>query len=216
MNYESAYIIDLARLRSTSAALAGGKGANLGELMQIGGLAIPGGFCVTTAAFDKIVAETPGLQDLIDHLARLRITEAEQVATRSAAIRAMLEQAVIPADIQTAIANALAAFDAATAWAVRSSATAEDLPGASFAGQQDTFLNISGTEAVLLHIRKCWASLFTERAAIYRLQQGFYNRIGSKRFGTINFKAVSLSVCNFFQYVPVIVPISFTATFIVH
>ncbi len=170
MTNENAYIIDLAELRSTSVSIAGGKGANLGELMQIGGLAIPGGFCITTAAFDRIVAETPGIQDLIDRLARLPVTEGGRVATCSAAIRDILEQAVIPGDIQTAIANALAAFDAATAWAVRSSATAEDLPGASFAGQQDTYLNIKGPEALLLHIRKCWASLFTERAVIYRLQ----------------------------------------------
>ncbi len=91
-------------------------------------------------------------------------------------IRRVIEGIAISADIHEEVTRFLSMFGEKNAYAVRSSATTEDLPTASFAGQQDTYLNIIGKEAILKHISKCWASLFTERAVIYRLQNGFDHR----------------------------------------
>src|SRR6185436_17681289 len=94
----------------------------------------------------------------------------------SAEIRGAVEGIRIPEDLAAAITRPLARRGEGAAFAVRSSATAEDLPGASFAGQQDTYLNVVGPVAVLEHVSRCWASLFTERAVTYRLQHGFDHR----------------------------------------
>ncbi|PSK92099.1 rifamycin-inactivating phosphotransferase [Taibaiella chishuiensis] len=179
MNKDSIYCLPLNQLDQTKIRLAGGKAANLGELMQIEGISVPGGFCITTTAFEKMIGEIPAVGPLLDRLAQLRATDREHITTWSAEIRTMIEAAAIPADITAAIRQSLSAFDEATAWAIRSSATVEDLPEASFAGQQDTYLNVKGHTAVMEHIRRCWASLFTERAVSYRLQQGFGDHKGS-------------------------------------
>ena len=112
----------------------------------------------------------------LDRLALLNPADREAIGTVSAGIRQALEAVEIPGDLSAAITAALVALGEGSACAVRSSATSEDSPTASFAGQQDTYLNVVGPAAVLSHISRCWASLFTERAVIYRLHNGFDNR----------------------------------------
>lgn len=170
------YIADFLNLDKTALATAGGKGANLGELARINGIHVPDGFCITTEAFKHIVAGSAGVAALLDQLAVVPATDWAAIASLSAAIRGQIEAIPIPAGLREAIHNHLTAYGANDAYAVRSSATAEDLPTASFAGQQDTYLNIIGGEAILAHVRKCWASLFTERAVSYRIQHGFDHR----------------------------------------
>jgi pyruvate,water dikinase len=155
-------------------AVVGGKGAQLGELARIDGIRVPAGFCVTTAAFRRIVA--PAIAERLDRLSRLAPDDTEAIRALSADIRQAIEAVAIPADLAAAITSALARLGEDAAYAVRSSATAEDLPTASFAGQQDTYLNIVGRAAILRHISRCWASLFTDRAVTYRLRNGFDHR----------------------------------------
>lgn len=170
------YVLDLHEIDRTQIALAGGKGAHLGELSRIGGIRVPAGFCVTTDAFRRIMAEAPSINHLLERLSLVRVDDQDAIRTLSAEIRAIIEAIAIPGDVAAAITGALARLGAQAACAVRSSATAEDLPGASFAGQQDSYLNITGPDAVLRHVRRCWASLFTERAVTYRLRNDFDHR----------------------------------------
>lgn len=156
--------------------LTGGKGANLGELSRINGIQVPDGFCVTTEAYKKITTNDQQLISLLDELSTLKAADRSAISKISAKIRTAIERIPISGDIASSIAGYLTKFDEKDAFAVRSSATAEDLPTASFAGQQDTYLNIIGKEAILQHISKCWASLFTDRAVTYRLQNGFDHR----------------------------------------
>ena len=106
-------------------------------------------------------------------LTKLKMEERAQIGEISKKIREVIMAVEIPSDVVEAVTHYLSRFGNEHAYAVRSSATAEDLPYASFAGQQDTYLNIIGEEAILQHVRKCWASLFTERAVTYRMQNGF-------------------------------------------
>ncbi|MFH8218629.1 rifamycin-inactivating phosphotransferase [Streptomyces sp. NPDC018057] len=159
-----------------TAALVGGKAAGLGRLAGIEDVRVPGGFCVTTHAFRRVLAAAPSLGGLLDRLERLGPDDGEAVRALSAEIRRAVEGTAVPDDIAAPIIRALARDGEGTAYAVRSSATAEDLPTASFAGQQDTYLNVVGTEAVLAHISRCWASLFTERAVVYRRRNGIDHR----------------------------------------
>lgn len=168
--------LDLREIDQADVAIAGGKGANLGALSGIEGIQVPGGFCITTAAFRQMMDETPLIHALLDQLSALRVGDREQIGTLSAQLRGLIESAVLPDDLVEEIARHLARLGTDYAYAVRSSATAEDLPAASFAGQQDTYLNIIGQEAIQQHISKCWASLFTDRAVIYRLQNGVDHR----------------------------------------
>src|SRR5947199_2926512 len=170
------YAWDLHEVDETQVAAVGGKGAHLGGLSRIEGIRVPAGFCVTTDAFRRIMAETPSIDDRLDQLSRLNPDDREAIRTLSAEIRRTIEGIAIPGDLAAAITRALAQLGERVAYAVRSSATAEDLPTASFAGQQDTYLNVVGRGAILKHISKCWASLFTERAVIYRIQNGFDHR----------------------------------------
>lgn len=160
----------------TKLMVVGGKGANLGELSRIEGIHVPDGFCISTEAFKRIIGETASISELLDQLALLKVEDRAKIAELSAKIRTLIEGIAIPQDINEEITRHLSTLGEKNAYAVRSSATAEDLPTASFAGQQDTYLNIIGKEAILKHISKCWASLFTERAVIYRLQNGFDHR----------------------------------------
>ncbi|HEX6631874.1 MAG TPA: phosphoenolpyruvate synthase, partial [Gemmatimonadaceae bacterium] len=137
---------------------------------------VPPGFCVTTDAYRRIVADAPSLGDRLDRLARLAPGDREAIRALAAEIRRAIEAVAIPDDLAAAITRALARLGAHDAYAVRSSATAEDLPTASFAGQQDSYLNVGGTAAVLEHVGRCWASLFTERAVTYRLRNGIDHR----------------------------------------
>ncbi|MER5461564.1 rifamycin-inactivating phosphotransferase [Streptomyces sp. NPDC002668] len=170
------YVLDLQEVDETQVAVAGGKGAHLGGLSRIGGIRVPGGFCVTTDAFRRIMAEAPSIDDRLDRLSRLNPDDREAIRTLSAQIRRTIEGIAIPGDLAAAITRALAQLGEQAAYAVRSSATAEDLPTASFAGQQDTYLNVVGPTAILQHVSRCWASLFTERAVIYRQRNGIDHR----------------------------------------
>lgn len=170
------FVYSLPDIDNTNAGLAGGKGANLGELTRIAGIRVPEGFCVTTEAYKKTTGNNPALSPLLEELTQLKADERAGISALCAKIRMVIESSPIAADIATEITDYLHRFGEKEAFAVRSSATAEDLPTASFAGQQDTYLNIIGKEAVLQHISKCWASLFTDRAVIYRIQNDFDHR----------------------------------------
>ena len=170
------YVRDLHEVDGTRAALVGGKGAHLGELMRIDGVRVPAGFCVTTDAFRRVLAELPSIDDLLEELSGLDPEDHEALRTVSAEIRRTVEDAALPARLAAAITRAHAGLGAQGGYAVRSSATAEDLPTASFAGQQDTYLNVVGPAAVLRHVSRCWASLFTERAVTYRRRHGIDHR----------------------------------------
>src|SRR3989442_8528309 len=170
------YVLGLGEIDRTQVAVVGGKGAHLGALSRIEGIRVPAGFCVTTDAFRRIMAEAPSIDDRLDRLSRLNRDDREAIRTRSAEIRRTIEGIAIPGDLAAAITRALARLGGQAAYAVRSSATAEDLPAASSAGQQDTYLNVVGPAAILQHVSRCWASLFTERAVTYRLRNGFDHR----------------------------------------
>jgi pyruvate,water dikinase len=170
------YVLDFPEIDQTQVAVVGGKGAHLGELSRIAGIRVPTGFCVTTDAFLRIMAGAPSLDDQLERLSRLKADDREAIRPLSAAIRRTIEEIAIPDDLAAAITRALARLGAHAAYAVRSSATAEDLPTASFAGQQDTYLNVVGPAAILQHISRCWASLFTERAVTYRLRNDMDQR----------------------------------------
>ena len=170
------YVLGLEEIDQTQVAVVGRKGAHLGELSRIEGLRVPAGFCVTTDAFRRITEDAPSLDDRLSRLSRLNPDDREAIRTRSAEIRGTLEGIVVPDDVAAAITRALVRLGERAAYAVRSSATAEDLPAASFAGQHDTYLNVVGPAAILQHVGRCWASLFTERAVTYRLRNGFDHR----------------------------------------
>ncbi|HDX9524875.1 TPA: phosphoenolpyruvate synthase [Bacillus cereus] len=169
----SSFVLDFQEIEKTQLFLVGGKGLNLGELSKIQGIQVPEGFCVTTVGYEKAVEQNEELQTLLQQLTKLKMEERAQIGEISKQIRETIMAVEIPVDVVEAVAHYLSRFGNEHAYAVRSSATAEDLPYASFAGQQDTYLNIIGEEAILQHVRKCWASLFTERAVMYRMQNGF-------------------------------------------
>jgi pyruvate,water dikinase len=170
------YVVGLQELDRSMSTFVGGKGANLGELSRIDGIRVPEGFCVTTEAYKKITENNQDLKSLLEELSLLEGEDRNSIGELSGQIRMVIEGITIPQDIQEDIFRFLSGLGEKNAYAVRSSATAEDLPTASFAGQQDTYLNIIGKEAILEHTARCWASLFTERAVIYRLQNGFDHR----------------------------------------
>jgi pyruvate,water dikinase len=170
------YVLDFREIDQTQVAAVGGKGAHLGELSRLDGVRVPPGFCVTTDAFRRIEAAAPSLDARRDRLSRLQSDDREGIGALSAEIRRTIEATAIPDELVVAITGALAVLGAEAPYAVRSSATAEDLPTASFAGQQDTYLNVVGLATILQHVSRCWASLFTERAVTYRLRNGFGHR----------------------------------------
>jgi rifampicin phosphotransferase len=182
------YVMELRDLDRTQLAAAGGKGAHLGELARIEGIRVPPGFCVTTDAFRALLAHeheyehehepaaAEPIEARLDRLSRLEPDDRDAIRALSAELRRTLELTAIPADVAAAIRRGIAGLGEQTACAVRSSATAEDLPAASFAGQQDTYLNVAGADAILRHVVRCWASLFSERAVTYRLRQGIDSR----------------------------------------
>ncbi|MGG1397510.1 phosphoenolpyruvate synthase [Bacillus salipaludis] len=169
----SSLVLGFQEMDKTQLLLVGGKGLNLGELSNIQGISVPEGFCVTTVGFQKAIEQNETYHALLNRLTMLKVDDQDQIGEISKKIRQILMEVEIPSDVACAVADYLSQYGDEHAYAVRSSATAEDLPHASFAGQQDTYLNIIGKEAILEHIRKCWASLFTERAVIYRIQNRF-------------------------------------------
>jgi rifampicin phosphotransferase len=170
------YVLGLEEIYKTQAALVGGKGAQLGELSRIEGIRVPAGFCVTTDAFRRIMSTAPWIDDQLVRLSGLDPGDRQAIRALSAEIRRTLEGIAIPDDLAAAITRSVTRLGGQAAYAVRSSATAEDLPTASFAGQQDTYLNVVGLAAILQHVSRCWASLFTDRAVTYRLRNGFDHR----------------------------------------
>ena len=170
------YVLGIDEIDTTQVALVGGKGAQLGELWRVEGIRVPAGFCVTTDAFRLIMTKMPSIDDELERLSSLGPGDREAIRTLSAEMRRAFESTAVPDDLAAAITASLARLGEQAAYAVRSSATAEDLPTASFAGQQDTYLNVIGPASVLTHVSRCWASLFTERAVTYRLQNGFGHR----------------------------------------
>ncbi len=170
------YVLGLQEIDRTQVALVGGKGAQLGELSRLEGICVPAGFCVTTDAYRRILAETPSIDHRLDRLSRLDPDDRAEISPLSAEIRTILEGFEMPDDLAGTITRSLARLGEQSAYAVRSSATAEDSPTASFAGQQDTYLNVVGPAAILQDVSRCWASLFTERAVTYRLRNGFDHR----------------------------------------
>ncbi|MBB5153969.1 PEP/pyruvate-binding domain-containing protein [Saccharopolyspora phatthalungensis] len=155
-------LLDLGEIGAQDGELVGGKAANLGELLAAG-FRVPPGFCISTRAYDEVCRELTG--DLLDRL-----------PGSAAEIRSRLAGAELPAGLAAAIAAAYAELGPDVPVAVRSSATAEDLPHASFAGQQDTYLNVVGEAALLDAVRRCWSSLWTERAVTYRAANGIDHR----------------------------------------
>lgn len=157
--------------------LVGGKGANLGEMTQMG-LDVPPGFCVTSSAYNYFIDYTSLNETVKVLLERLDVDNPDSLTMVSEKLQKKLNESKIPEDLEAEIRDAYRDFSRTYELtdpqvAVRSSATAEDLPDASFAGQQDTYLHISGEEELLKHIRMCWASLWTARAIYYREKQKF-------------------------------------------
>ena len=170
------YVLEFSEIDLTQTALVGGKGARLGELARIDGIVVPTGFCVTTDAFDRMVANLPSLGEHLARLWRGRPDDREAIRARSAEVRRLLHGVAVPDDVGSAITHALGRLGADVPCAIRSSATAEDLPAASFAGQLDSHLNVVGPGAIVEHVHRCWVSLFNERAVAYRLRNGVDER----------------------------------------
>ena len=174
----TALVVPFENLRMTDVESVGGKNASLGEMISQlpSGVRVPTGFATTAHAFREFLAYD-GLVDKINaRLDKLDTEDVRALAEAGAEIRAMVEAQPFPADLQKAISEAfatLSAGNAAATFAVRSSATAEDLPDASFAGQQETFLNVHGIDEVLHKMKEVFASLYNDRAISYRVHKGF-------------------------------------------
>lgn len=168
-------ILPFNEIRASDLPLVGGKGANLGEMTHAG-FPIPGGFCLTTRAFQQFINAHPNPDEIYKQLENIPANDVEAVRSAGQRIREALLTVPIPAEIIEDVKQAWQAAGVEHAYAIRSSATAEDLPDASFAGQQDTYLNIVGEESLLDAIRHCWVSLFTDRAILYRAQNNFSHR----------------------------------------
>lgn len=171
----SSYVLFFEQLDRLSLPYVGGKGANLGEMTKAG-FPVPGGFCVTTCAYKDFIATSQEMESFFAELKSINSADLTRVRQLGEGIRTHLQQLAMPVQIREDIVQAWRKLGSRNAYAVRSSATAEDLPNASFAGQQDTYLNIKGREELLQHIQKCWASLFTDRAIVYRAKNGFDHR----------------------------------------
>ena len=165
LDIDDRLIRDFASIDAGMLTAVGGKAANLGELTTAG-LPVPPGFCVTTEAY-RLVAAEAGMDALLDG-------DHADLAVRA---RELLLAAPMPDGVRDALLAEYAALGDRTPVAVRSSATAEDLPFASFAGQQDTYLNVVGPDAVIDAVRRCWASLWTDRAVAYRDSNGIDHHV---------------------------------------
>src|SRR3989440_5179171 len=166
MSSAAPLVVPLETLDRTSLPVAGGKAANLGELIRAG-FAVPAGFCVTTAAYARMSARA-GLDTYLSGLEATESSESARQIELATAIRTALCQTPLPPEVIEAATSAYQALSPGelVPVSVRSSATAEDLPEASFAGQQETFLNVIGIEAVLTSVQRCFASLWTDRASL--------------------------------------------------
>ena len=179
MTHDKPRVIPFEQLRMADVDEVGGKNASLGEMISQlagAGIRVPGGFATTASAFREFLAHEGLAQRIGERLARLDVGDVAELARAGAQIRGWIADAPLPAALRTEIR---AAYDKLTAgspestFAVRSSATAEDLPDASFAGQQETFLNINGIDNIFHAIREVFASLYNDRAIAYRVHQGY-------------------------------------------
>jgi len=161
------HILPFDQITEADFARVGGKCASLGD-MTAAGVAVPPGFAVTTDAYLAMLDETGLRAELENHLSGVNVEDFAALDTAAAAIQVRFRSHGLPAAVETAIRSAYADMGADMPVAVRSSATAEDLPDASFAGQQDTYLWVIGADNVVGKVRDCWASLFTARAIAYR------------------------------------------------
>jgi len=178
--HDKAFILWFDEISIGDVALVGGKNASLGEMYQkltSKGVAVPHGFAITSYAYKHLI-KTAGIEnDVFDAMAGLDTHDMKNLQKRGEKVRDIIGNARFPDDLRQAIVEAYKKMEEEYGpnvdVAVRSSATAEDLPDASFAGQQETFLNIRGTDALIENCRKCFASLFTNRAISYRHDKGF-------------------------------------------
>jgi len=175
----AALVVPFEQLRMTDVEVVGGKNASLGEMISqlaASGVRVPGGFATTAHAFREFL-KAGGLTERInDLLARLNVDDVRALAEAGKTIRQWVEDTPFPADLEAAIRAEFARLTAdhpGATFAVRSSATAEDLPDASFAGQQETFLNVEGIEDILSKMKEVFASLYNDRAISYRVHKGF-------------------------------------------
>jgi pyruvate,water dikinase len=172
------YTNNLSELNKTSLPDAGGKGANLGELIHAG-LPVPPGFVVTTGAYHAHLDESGLRERIAKRLESINGQDMTAIAKASGDISSWVEEAPMPICIMEEVSRAFESLSEETRQhtklqvAVRSSATAEDLPSASFAGQHDTFLGVIGQESVLNYVKKCWVSLWTPEAMSYRISMNF-------------------------------------------
>lgn len=171
----SNYVLNFNEIDKSDLLHVGGKGANLGEMTKAG-FPVPQGFCVTTRAYRSFINTSKKMDELFSLLDRVNYDDLVQIGKLGQRIREHLASITIPSEIGSAILKAWEAAGKDKAYAVRSSATAEDLPTASFAGQQDTYLNVRGSEQLLKAVQNCWSSLFTDRAISYRAKNGFRHR----------------------------------------
>ena len=175
---DTAWVVPFEHLRMTDVEAVGGKNASLGEMISQlpGGVKVPGGFATTAFAFREFLKHQDLAERISQRLTALDVEDVRALAKAGAEIRAMVEVQPFPAELEKQIRQAFAQLQAGSppvSFAVRSSATAEDLPDASFAGQQETFLNVVGIEDVLRKIREVFASLYNDRAISYRVHKGF-------------------------------------------
>ncbi|MDK4700658.1 phosphoenolpyruvate synthase [Rhizobium sp. CNPSo 4062] len=164
--------VRLSEVDRNQASLVGGKAANLGELAKVEGVVVPAGLCVTTDVFSAVLAGSPEVGAAIGRLDLALGGEGATNAVLCAEVRLLIERLTVPKSVVASISALLAEGGGAAAWAVRSSATAEDMPTASFAGQHESYLSLCGIGAIVDAVRRCWASLFTERAVTYRRHNG--------------------------------------------
>ena len=171
------YVVKFEEIGKSDIGIAGGKGANLGELTQAG-IPVPPGFVVTAETYEKFMIDS-GINDAVmEILNKIDINDTKELQSAAEEIKSIIVNTPVPDDISIYITEAYNQLcqrvdEEDTDVAIRSSATAEDLPDASFAGQQDTFLHVSGVENVIDYVRKCWASLFEARAIFYREENDF-------------------------------------------
>jgi len=178
-NLATALVVPFEQLRMTDVESVGGKNASLGEMISqlaASGVRVPGGFATTAHAFRQFLGHHGLDKKISARLVSLNTDDVRALAAAGAEIRKWIEETPFPADLQAAITLEFAKLSAANpgaSFAVRSSATAEDLPDASFAGQQETFLNVVGIEDILLKMKEVFASLYNDRAISYRVHKGF-------------------------------------------
>ena len=170
------YIVSLDALSMADVPRVGGKNASLGEMignLSGAGVKVPGGFATTAQAFWDFLDHNDLRARINARLAALDVADVTALAQAGAEIRAWVEAAALPTALNTGLRAAYRALGDTVSVAVRSSATAEDLPDASFAGQQETYLHVQGEDDLLLYVKKVFASLYNDRAIAYRVHHGF-------------------------------------------